>query len=172
MAMFILQARERSLNNSTGDTCPYILDSGDYGVILYPTVATKCSIAGFFRKSGITITHPGTNSNVCYLISWNCQLLYPCGHKSRLPQQGQKWSVADLGGSVRCMLNWWSGGCGFDPHRVWQHSVVEIAHEIFSTVILPLQPIQEGHLSVSGERCAQVLVNHLELGQLTSLTWP
>ena len=25
-------------------------------------------------------------------------------------------------GSFRCMSDWWSGGHGFDPHRVWQHS--------------------------------------------------
>ena len=33
-----------------------------------------------------------------------------------------------------------------------QHSVVEIDDEIFSTVILSLLLIQEGQLSVSGER--------------------
>ena len=37
----------------------------------------------------------------------------------------------------------------------WQHSFVEIDHEIFSTVILSLPLIQEGQLSVSGEECAQ-----------------
>ena len=37
-------------------------------------------------------------------------------------------------------------------HRVWQHSFVEIDHEIFSMVILSLLLIQEGQLSVSGER--------------------
>ena len=33
-----------------------------------------------------------------------------------------------------------------------QHSFVEIDHELFSTVILSLPLIQEGQLSVSGER--------------------
>ena len=33
-----------------------------------------------------------------------------------------------------------------------QHSFVEIDHEIFPTVILSLQLIQEGQLSVSSER--------------------
>ena len=41
---------------------------------------------------------------------------------------------------------------GFDPLRVWQHSFVDIDHGIFSTVILSLPLIQEGHLSVSGVR--------------------
>ena len=40
-----------------------------------------------------------------------------------------------------------------------QHSFVEIDHEIFSTVILSLPLIQEGQLSVSGERMCTILVN-------------
>ena len=35
-------------------------------------------------------------------------------------------------------------------------------HEIFSTVILSLPLIQEGQLSVSGERMCTILVHHLE----------
>ena len=59
-----------------------------------------------------------------------------------------------------------------------QHSFVEIDHEIFSTVILSLPLIQEGQLSVSGERMCTILVNRLEdkacpvnvwLGKLTAL---
>ena len=41
-------------------------------------------------------------------------------------------------------------------------SCVEIDHEIFSTVILSLPLIQEGQLSVSGERMCTILVNRLE----------
>ena len=40
----------------------------------------------------------------------------------------------------------------FDPHQIWQHSFVEIGHEVFSMVFLSLQLIHEGQLSVSGER--------------------
>ena len=43
-----------------------------------------------------------------------------------------------------------------------QHSFAEINHEIFSTVILSLPLIQEGQLSVSGERMCTILVNRLE----------
>ena len=43
-----------------------------------------------------------------------------------------------------------------------QHSFVEIDHEIFSMVILSLPLIQEGQLSVSGERMCIVLINRLE----------
>ena len=43
-----------------------------------------------------------------------------------------------------------------------QHSFVAIDHEIFSTVILSLPLIQEGQLSVSGERMCTILVNGLE----------
>ena len=54
------------------------------------------------------------------------------------------------------------GGRGFNPRRGRQHSFVEIDHEIFSTVILSLPLIQEGQLSVSGERMCTILVNRLE----------
>ena len=55
---------------------------------------------------------------------------------------------------------------------------MEIDHEIFSTVILSLPLIQEGQLSVSGERMCTILVNRIEdyacpvnvwLGKLTEL---
>ena len=58
--------------------------------------------------------------------------------------------------------DWRPGGRGFNPCRGRQHSFVEIDHEIFSTVILSLPLIQEGQLSVSGERMCTILVNHLE----------
>ena len=48
----------------------------------------------------------------------------------------------------------------FPPGR--QHSFVRFDHEIFSRVILSLPLIQEGQLSVSGERMCTILVNHLE----------
>ena len=55
-----------------------------------------------------------------------------------------------------------AGGRGFNPRRGRQHSFVEIDPEIFSTVILSLPLIQEGQLSVSGERMCTILVNRLE----------
>ena len=58
--------------------------------------------------------------------------------------------------------DWRPGGRGFSPRRDRQHSFVEIDHEIFSTVILSLPLIQEGQLSVSGERMCTILVNRLE----------
>ena len=59
---------------------------------------------------------------------------------------------ASLDGSVECASDWRPGGHGFNPHRVLQQSFVEIDHEIFSMVILSIPLIQEGQLSVSGER--------------------
>ena len=56
--------------------------------------------------------------------------------------------------------DWRPGGRGFNPRRGRQHSFVD--HEIFSTVILSLPLIQEGQLSVSGERMCTILVNRLE----------
>ena len=58
--------------------------------------------------------------------------------------------------------DWRPGGYGFNPCRGRQHSFVEIDHEVFSTVILSLPLIQEGQLSVSGERMCTILVNRLE----------
>ena len=59
-------------------------------------------------------------------------------------------------------FDWRPGGRGFNPRRCRQHSFVEINHEIFSMVILSLPLIQEGQLSVSGERMRTILVNRLE----------
>ena len=70
--------------------------------------------------------------------------------------------TAGLSGSVGCTSDWRPGGHGFDTRRGRQHSFVEIDHEIFSTVILSLLLIQEGQLSVSGERMCTILVNRLE----------
>ena len=58
--------------------------------------------------------------------------------------------------------DWRPGGRGFNLRRGQQHSFVEINHEVFSTVILSLPLIQEGQLSVSGERMSTILVNRLE----------
>ena len=72
------------------------------------------------------------------------------------------WQIAGLGGSLDAPFDWRPGGRRFNPRRGRQHSFVEIDHEIFSTVILPLPLIQEGQLSVSGERICTILVNRLE----------
>ena len=58
--------------------------------------------------------------------------------------------------------DWRPGGRGFNPCQVQQHSFMETDHEIFSTVIPSLPLIQEGQLSVSGERMCTILVNRLE----------
>ena len=77
-----------------------------------------------------------------------------------LPMHEQKMpaSVAQLDAPS----DWRPGGRGFNTHRGRQHSFVEIDHEIFSTVILSLPLIQEGQLSVSGEKMCTILVNRLE----------
>ena len=62
--------------------------------------------------------------------------------------------LAGLGGSVECASDWRPGGRGFDLCRG-----LEIDHEIFSTVMLSLPQVQEGQLSVSGERMCTILVN-------------
>ena len=58
--------------------------------------------------------------------------------------------------------DWRPGGRGFNPRRGRQHSFVEIDHEILSMVIFSLPLIQEGQLSVSGERMCTILVIRLD----------
>ena len=69
---------------------------------------------------------------------------------------------AGLGGSVGCTVQLETRRSRFSPRRGQQHSFMDIDHEIFSTVILSLPLIQEGHLSVSVERMYTILVNRLE----------
>ena len=69
---------------------------------------------------------------------------------------------AGLGGSVGCASDWRPGGHGFDPCRGLQYSFVEIDHEIYTMVILSLPLIQEGQVSVSGERMCTILLNRIE----------
>ena len=76
--------------------------------------------------------------------------------------QGLYWLYPSAIGRPR-WLSWMRcPTCGFNPRRGRQHSLVEIDHEIFSTIILSLPLIQEGQLSVSGERMYTILVNLLE----------
>ena len=80
-------------------------------------------------------------------------------------KNGDKTILTEISASVAQLdapFDWRPGGRGFNPRRGQQHSFVEIDHEIFSTVILSLPLIQEGQLSVSGERMCTILVNRLE----------
>ena len=82
-----------------------------------------------------------------------------CGYSLEASLQGS-WpaSVAQLD----VPSDWRPGVRGFNPRRGRQHSFVEIDHEIFSMVILSLLLIQQGQLSVPGERMCTILVNRLE----------
>ena len=67
-----------------------------------------------------------------------------------------------LGGSFGCAVRLENRRSRVQPRRGQQHSFVETDHEIFSMVILSLPLIQEGQLSVSGERMCTILVNRLK----------
>ena len=84
-----------------------------------------------------------------YFSQWFLETLHTHTHAA---------SVAQLDASS----DWRPGGRGFNHRRGRQHSFVETDHEIFSTVILSLPLIQEGQLSVSGERICIILLNRLE----------
>ena len=72
------------------------------------------------------------------------------------------WRMPALVAQLDAPSDWRPGGRRFNPCQGRQHSFMEIDHEIFSTVILFLPLIQEGQLSVSGERMCTILVNRLE----------
>ena len=126
-----------------------------------------------FNYKNITITVYNLNIGKHNLpILSIIALSFQQGH--RIYKFQQPASVAQLDAPS----DWRPGGRGFNPRRGRQHSFVEIDHEIFSTVILSLPLIQEGQLSVYGERMCTILVNSLEdyaypvnvwLGKLTAL---
>ena len=62
----------------------------------------------------------------------------------------------------KSQLSWlsWHDACSTPSDQ--QHFFVEIDNEVFSTFILSLPLIQEGHLSVSGKRLCTILINHFE----------
>ena len=70
-----------------------------------------------------------------------------------------KCSRAGLGGSVGQLV---FRRLQVRPSPSQQHSFGEIDQEIFSMEILSVLLIQEGQLSVSGERMCTILVNRLE----------
>ena len=92
-----------------------------------------------------------------YFLHFNKSILPPDGIPKELLDECMLASVAQLDASS----DWRPGGRGFNPRQGRQHSFVEINREIFSTVILPHPLIQEGQLSVSGERMCTILVNRL-----------
>ena len=69
--------------------------------------------------------------------------------------------VADLGGSVGCAVRLQTRKSQVQPPPR-SATFFRGDYEIFSTVILSLPLIQEGQLSVSGERMCTILVNRLE----------
>ena len=70
--------------------------------------------------------------------------------------------LAGLGGSVGCAVGLETRRSRVQPSPRSATLLREIDCEIFSTVILSLLLIQEGQLSVSGERMCTILVNSLE----------
>ena len=92
-------------------------------------------------------------------ICWVCWKSIP--YLWRLGNTNHLWSTEYIikifmpvghGSSIGCTSAWYTDGCRFDPHA-WQNILLWwLGHEKISTAILSLQPIQEGHLSVTGER--------------------
>ena len=113
------------------------------------------------RSSGSLISGESKSYKLNFGFRYETNLFTFCVIVSKLSRH-TTLKQAGLSGAVGCASDWRPGGRGFDPRRGRQHSFVEIDHEIFSTVILSLPLIQEGQLSVSGERMCTILVNRLE----------
>ena len=107
-----------------------------------------------FSYKNKTPTGSGTEQTKMQALFSNCLLLETDVNQHVVAPA----SVAQLDATS----DWRPGGRGFNPRPGRRHSFVETDHEIFSTVILSLPLIQEGQLSVSGERMCIILVNHLE----------
>ena len=91
-----------------------------------------------------------------------CCRIFSCDDYKWFEPCHEKSAFMALVAQLDAPFDWRPRGGGFNPHRGRQHSFVEIDHEIFSTVILSLPLIQEGQLSVTGERMCTILVNRLE----------
>ena len=98
----------------------------------------------------------GSFFNIIYTFLGS--IFEPCYIQNRVIMNRVPASVAQLDAPS----DWRPGDRGFNPRRGRQHSFMEIDHEIFSMVILSLLLIQEGQLSVSGEKMCTILVNRLE----------
>ena len=119
-----------------------------------------------------------------YLVNFSVLFSYCHLHKPEFHQTNITVHTSYLSGSaptklghsdlfsqkLTCQLQWfsWMGmrlvitKLWVQPLLGWQHSFMEIDHEIFSTVILSLPLIQEGLLSVLAKEYAQILVNSFE----------
>ena len=106
------------------------------------------------------------SQSTCSFVKCGFLLFFPQICKSNMSRYGYLGSISEnlleFKFSVGCASDWRPGGRRFDPRRGRQHSFAEIDHRIFSTVILSLPLIQEGQLSVYGERMCTILVNRLE----------
>ena len=96
--------------------------------------------------------------------NWSRSALFSIKYANLQEQSGSSYWLAEPASVAQldAPSDWRPGGRGFNPRRGRQHSFMEIDHEIFSMVILSLPLIQEGQLSVSGERMCSILVNRLE----------
>ena len=78
---------------------------------------------------------------------------------TRVTQMDWLSDLPALVAQLDALSDWRPGDRGFNPRKGRQHSFVGIHREIFSRVILSLPLIQEGQLSVSGERMCTILVS-------------
>ena len=145
---------------------------------LASVMKTTCSIwqARWLERAGVNLW---ARNNQSILVSWRVmsilstwlqKRILKCQLTSLVANHCQFYCVnTNLSTIIAASVaqldapsDWRPGGRGFNPRRGRQHSFVEIDHEIFSTVILSLPLIEEGQLSVSGERMCTILVNRLE----------
>ena len=121
-------------------------------------------------------------------IGWKDQILptviskgkFGNARSSFLPFYPVLHEIAGLGGSVRCALDWWWGGCGFDPHLVRNILSWRLIMRYFLRTFSPFHWFKKGSWLYLAKECPQILVNHLEdkacpgkvwLGKMTLMDW-
>ena len=105
-------------------------------------------LVDYISSSGIALNKVD-DGTVCLLLIKLLCTLYGLHEAKKCVQTYTKCTDSDhpstaLVAQLDAPSDWRPGGYGFNPRRGWQHSFVEIDHEIFSTVILSHPLIQEG----------------------------
>ena len=124
----------------------HIDPSVEMWLIVYSNDHAPLTVRPIYSSSKLRTVQMMIFSLVAMIGLEKCCILSAC--LQWLCHPGEPASVAQLDAPS----DWRPGGRGFNPRRGRQHSFVEIDHEIFYTVILSLPLIQEGQLSLSGER--------------------
>ena len=88
-------------------------------------------------------------------LMWTILLLLEIRRLQVRPPPGWQQSFLIDHEIIGCMSDWWSGGCGFDPHRVCNIFSWRFDHEIFSQSFSPFHWFKKGSCQFPAKECAQ-----------------